>query len=237
MKKILLIHGWNYRNYTSQTKETDAWHNRKEMVEELEKDYEVYKINLPGFCGQEEPTQSWTLDDYSNFIKKFLEENNLTVDYILGYSFGGAVAITYYLKYGKDESIILVSPAIVRNDDKSKKFIKTPKVFDKLRNILRDFYLIHIVKTNEMVYGTKFLRETYQKIVRVDLRNQVVKIPSDKLLIIYGDKDRMVDPESVINYLNTEYKEIVQIIEGGGHNIGGTHPKQLVKTIKDNIRQ
>lgn len=237
MKKILLIHGWNYRNYTSQTQESDAWHNRQEMVGELEKDYEVYKLNLPGFCGQEEPKKSWNLDNYSDYIKKFLEENNLTVDYILGYSFGGAVAITYYLKYGKDESIILVSPAIIRNNDKSKKFIKTPKVFDKLRSVLRDFYLIHVVKTNEMVYGTKFLRETYQKIVRVDLRNQVVKIPSDKLLIIYGDKDRMVDPESVINYLNTEYKERVQIIEGGGHNIGGTHPKQLVKTIKDNIRQ
>ncbi|MCI9586176.1 MAG: alpha/beta hydrolase [Bacilli bacterium] len=236
MKKILLIHGWNYRNYTSQTQETDAWHNRQEMVGELEKDYEVYKLNLPGFCGQEEPKKSWNLDNYSDYIKKFLEENNLTVDYILGYSFGGAVAITYYLKYGKDESIILVSPAIIRNNDKSKKFIKTPKVFDKLRSVLRDFYLIHVVKTNEMVYGTKFLRETYQKIVRVDLRDKVTQIPSDKLLIIYGSEDKMVDPENVISYLNDEYKKRVQMIEGGGHNIGSTHPKQLVKTIKNKIR-
>lgn len=235
MKKILLIHGWNYRNYTSQTKETDAWHNRKEMVEELEKDYEVYKLNLPGFCGEKEPKQSWNLEDYSNFIKDYLEQNKLTVDYILGYSFGGAVAITYYLKYGKDESIILVSPAIIRNDDKSKKFIKTPKVFDKLRNILRDFYLIHIVKTNEMVYGTKFLRETYQKIVRVDLRNKVATIPSDKLLIIYGNKDKMVNPKGVIDYFNDEYKKRIQMIEGGGHNIGSTHPKQLIEIINNNI--
>lgn len=37
MKKVLLIHGWNYRNYTGQTKEKDAWHNRLELVNNLEK--------------------------------------------------------------------------------------------------------------------------------------------------------------------------------------------------------
>ncbi|MDE5540025.1 MAG: alpha/beta hydrolase, partial [Bacilli bacterium] len=181
MKKILLIHGWNYLNYTSKTKETDAWHNRQEMVQELKKDYEVYKLNLPGFCGAEEPKKAWNLDDYADFIKEYLDKHKLKVDYVLGYSFGGAVAISYYLKHGKNEKVILVSPAIIRNNNASKKFMKTPKILDKVRNKIRDFYLIHIVKTNEMVSGTKFLRNTYQIIVRVDLRDKVIKIPSDKL--------------------------------------------------------
>lgn len=235
MKKILLIHGWNYRNYTKMTDEKDAWHNRKEMVKELEKYYEVHKLNLPGFCGEKEPNKAWTLDDYADFIKAYLDKNNLKVDYVLGYSFGGAVAISYYLKYGKEEKIILVSPAIIRNNNNSKKYIKTPTILNRVRNIVRDYYLIHIVKNNEMRYGTKFLRETYQIIVRIDLRNSVIKIPSNKLLIIYGDKDTMVNPQGVIDFFDEEYKSRVKLIKDGGHNIGGTNPKEVVDLIIKNI--
>ena len=44
MKKILLIHGWNYHNYTKMTKETDAWHNRKQLIETLQEEFKVYKL-------------------------------------------------------------------------------------------------------------------------------------------------------------------------------------------------
>lgn len=235
MKKILLIHGWNYRNYTSQTPETDAWHNRKEFVQKLSEDYEVYKLNLPGFCGEKEPHKAWNLDDYAKYIKKYLEKNKIKPDYILGYSFGGAVAISYYLKYGKNEKIILVSPAIIRNNDKSKKFVKTPKVLERLRTFLRNQYIIHVVKTPEMVHGTKFLKDTYQIIVRIDLKDSLLKIPNDKVLIIYGEKDDMVNPKAVIEYLPDNYKQRVKMIFDGDHNIGQTHYQEIVKIIKENI--
>ncbi|MBQ6840645.1 MAG: alpha/beta hydrolase [Bacilli bacterium] len=235
MKKILLIHGWNYRNYTNQTNEKDAWHNRQEFVEELSKNYEVYKLNLPGFCGEKEYKDAWTLNDYAKYIDDYLKNNKLTVDYILGYSFGGAVAITYYLKYGNGEKVILVSPAIIRNNDKSKNFVKTPEIFNKLRSFLRNQYIIHVVKTPEMVHGTKFLRDTYQIIVRVDLKDEVLKIPEENLLIIYGEEDNMVNPHMVLEYLPRDYKKRVKMISNGGHNIGKTHYKEIIKLIKDNI--
>lgn len=235
MKKILLIHGWNYRNYTSQTEEKDAWHNRSDLVKELEKNYEVYKLNLPGFCGEKEPQKAWNLDDYAKYINNYLSKNKLKVDYVLGYSFGGAVAILYYLKYHNKEKLILVSPAIIRNNMKSKKFISTPKMFDKLRKYLRDLYLVHIVKTNEMVYGTKFLRNTYQNIVREDLTDKILKIKEEELLIIYGDDDHMVNPHQVKEFLPKNYKSRVKMIMGGGHNIGQTHYKEIIKLIKENI--
>lgn len=235
MKKILLIHGWNYRNYTSQTSSQDAWHNREELVNLLSKDYEIYKINLPGFCGQKEPEKAWNLEHYAEYIKDYLKKNKLKVDYILGYSFGGAVAISYYLKYGQGEKLILVSPAIIRNNNKSKEFVKTPKVFDKLRAFLRNQYIIRVVKTPEMVYGTKFLRNTYQIIVRKDLKDDVLKIPQEDLLIIYGEKDDMVKPQEVIEFLPDDYKKRVKVIKNGDHNIAKSHPKKIIDIIQTNI--
>lgn len=231
MKKILLLHGWNYRNYTSQTKEQDAWHNRTKLVNELGKKYKVYKINFPGFCGEKEPKQAWTLTDYAKYVHTYLEENNLKVDYILGYSFGGAVAITYNRLYDNNQKLILISPAIIRNFKKSNNFIKTPKVLNPLRNKIRDFYLIHKVKTNEMVYGTKFLRATYQNIVRVELLDEVEKIDKTRLKIIYGEKDTMVNPNRVLDNINKEYKDRIFLIKDGGHDIANTHVKEIMEII------
>ena len=135
-KKILLLHGWNWRNYTNLTKSKDAWDNRKKFVQKLESKYEVYKLNFPGFCGEPEPREEWKLEDYANFVKEYLEKNKMKVDYILGYSFGGAVAITYNHLYDPKQKLILISPAITRNADKSRKMIKTPKFMQKARNMI-----------------------------------------------------------------------------------------------------
>lgn len=232
MKSILLLHGWNYRNYTNQTKETDAWHNRKKLVNELEKKYKVYKINFPGFCGEKEPKKAWTLEEYANYVKEYLDKNNLKVDYILGYSFGGAVAVTYNRLFDNNQKLILISPAIIRNFKKSNKFIKTPKILNPLRNKLRDLYLIHVVKTNEMVYGTKFLRGTYQNIVRVELLSDLEKIDKSKIKIIYGEKDTMVNPSRVLNNINEEYKDVIYLIKDGGHDIANTNVKEIMDIIK-----
>lgn len=231
MKKILLLHGWNYLNYTSMTEKRDAWHNREKLVKELEKRYKVYKVNFPGFCGEKEPKKAWTLKDYAKYVKDYLDTNNLKVDYILGYSFGGAVAVSYNLEYDNNQDLILISPAIIRNYKKSKSFIPTPKILNPIRNKIRDFYLIHKVKTNEMVYGTKFLRETYQNIVRVELLNDLEKIDKKHLKIIYGEEDKMVNPQRVLETIKDEYKKNIFLIKDGGHDIANTHVNDILEII------
>ena len=231
-KKILLIHGWNYRNYSSMTSENDAWHNREELVEELKKNYEVYKINLPGFCHEKEPKcKEWQLEDFAKYIENYLISKHLKVDYALGYSFGGAVAVTWKNLFHHDTKLILVSPALIRNFKHSKKFIKTPKFLQKVRNKIRDWYLINIVKTKEMVHGTPFLRNTYQIIVRKELMDEVKKINPSDLMIIYGDKDDMVLPIKFYESMDEKYKARIFFIPNGGHNIGKTNSKEICQLI------
>ena len=231
MKKVLLLHGWNYMNYTKMTKKCDAWDNRKSFVKELEKNFDIYKLNFPGFCGEEEPKRAWDLTDFANYVYEYLKTNNLTVDYILGYSFGGAVAIFYNRMYDANQKLILISPAIVRNHNKSKKFIATPKFLQPIRNVVRKFYLIKIVKNNELVYGTKFLRDTYQNIVRIELINDLESIDPELIKIIYGSEDSMVNPNLVMSKIKDKYKKCFQVIDGGGHDIANTHTDELIKII------
>lgn len=236
--KILLLHGWNHKNYTNLTNETDAWHNRKEFVLLLEKHYEIHKINFPGFCGEKEPDEKyWDLENYASYVNNYIVDNNLTIDYIIGYSFGGAVAIKYNELFNNEQKLILISPAIVRNHDNSKEMIKTPKLFNPLRNLVRDFYLIKIKKNKYMIYGTKFLRNSYQHIVRIDLIESLKNINSRYIDIIYGDQDSMVNPNLVYNSVDDIYKEKIHFIKDGGHDIANSHTKELVREINRIIKK
>lgn len=237
MKTILLIHGWNYDNYHNRTQNKNAWENRKEFIEELKKYYNVIYPNLPGFGIAEEPKEKeWTLNNYANYINEYIKNNNLNIDYILGYSFGGAVAIRYKTLYNKNSKLILISPAIIRNQSKTKKFIKTPKSLENIRKIIRNLYTIYIVKTPEMKYGTSFLRNTYQIIVRDELIGELEEFNSNDYLIIYGEKDNMVDPNRMINESNQKIKKKIKVIQNGGHDIANTHTKELINIISNNCK-
>ena len=231
MKKILLLHGWNWKNYTKLTESKDAWDNRKNFVNLLKEKYEIYKINFPGFCGEDEPKEAWNLDNYAKYVKDYLEKNKIEVDYILGYSFGGAVALKYYSLYNQNQKLILISPAITRNKDNSKKFIKTAAFIKPLRNIIRNLYLKYIIKNPYMINGTKFLNNSYQNIVREELLDELNKVNYNNLQMIYGDKDDMVNPNFIINNINPKLKKCIKVIEGD-HDIANNNPLKIMEIIE-----
>lgn len=232
MKTILLIHGWDYANYTKQTNKLDAWHNREKLVSKLSEKYKVYKLNLPGFCGEKEPrSKEWDLNNFAEYINKYIIKNNLKLDYILGYSFGGAVAVKYKNLYKTKTKLILISPAIIRNFENSKTFVRTPKILTFLRKIMRNFYASYIVKVPEMKYGTRFLRNTYQIIVRDNLILDLEKLNPKDILIIYGEDDSMVDPKTLYNKINRTFINRIKFIEKGSHDIANTHINEIMEII------
>lgn len=232
--KILLIHGWNYANYTSFGC-IDAWSNRSKFVQALSQHFDVVAINLPGFCGQPDPEKPWDLNDYVNYVGKIIEEKK--PNYILGYSFGGAIALRW--KKQNEEShvkAILVSPAILRKYEHSDlSFLqKILKVIlpNRLVSLLRDFYLTQIVKNPYYSRATRVMRETYRNIVAVDLRNDLQSVP-EPLTLIYGENDSATPLFLVRDVLNNSVSHHdLNVISGGEHDIANTHTDELVCLIK-----
>ncbi len=232
--KILLIHGWNYINYTSSGR-TDAWSNRSKFVLVLSRYFNVAMINLPGFCGEPDPEKPWTLDDYVDYVGKVIEKEK--PDYILGYSFGGAIALRWK-KENEENGVkaILVSPAILRKYQHSDlNFLqKTLKTIlpDRLVSLLRDFYLTQIIRNPYYSKATKVMRETYRNIVAVDLRDDLQNI-SEPLTLIYGENDSATPVALVRDVLNdTGIHHDLYVISGGGHDIANTHTDELVGLIR-----
>ncbi len=231
-KRILLLHGWDYKNYYCQNNKS-AWNNREEFIKVLSRQYEIAFFDMPGF-GKNKPSEkkAYTLEDYADYVKKYLDESKESFDYILGYSFGGAVAIILKTKYQLKEKLILVSPAIKRETKKSKSFIKTPELLKPIREWARDLYLTKCLKTPEMVYANKWLKKTYQNIVRHDLTEQLIKINHQDCCIVFGKEDNQVQTYALKKSVPKAHQKKIYIIDGG-HDIGNTNAGQIVKIINN----
>lgn len=231
MKKILLVHGWNHDNYTS-IGCTDAWSNRSRFVGELSAYFEVVRFNLPGFCGEKEPEHPWNLSDFTKYLDWVIKRERPNV--ILGYSFGGTILL-HWKAVSRNNTVkaVLVSPAILRRYENKSISVSWLKAIlpEKLTTFARDVYLTRVVKNPYYTKASSVMRETYRNIVGLDLREDLLKV-SDELVLIYGEKDTATPSELVKDFLASRKScHQLHVIKGGGHDIANTHTDNLVSTI------
>ncbi len=231
--KILLIHGWNHLNYTS-VGSVDAWANRSRFTEELSKYFRVVRINLPGFGGQKDPQTPWTVDDYAEYIGVIVQTEK--PDYVLGYSFGGAIVLRWKKLSGDTKTkTFLISPAIIRQYEEKdlsgmQKALKAV-LPSSLISLLRDLYLTKIRRNPYYSKATKVMRGTYRKIVVVDLRIDLLEILSP-VTLIYGERDTATPVELVKETVSkSRVQHTLHIVCEGGHDIANTHTSELVSLI------
>ena len=79
---VLLLHGWN-SSYTVYSGIINLLKNR----------YRVVALNFPGCDGSDTMETPWTLDDYCNFVLKFMTALNITDPIMFGHSHGGRVTL------------------------------------------------------------------------------------------------------------------------------------------------
>ena len=139
--------------------------------------------------------------------------------------------MAFSLLFNNYQKLILLAPAITRNTNRSIKFIPTPEILKPLRKVVKDLYLKYIIKNEFMINGTKFLNDSYQNIVRVDLINDIQYIKPYNLKIIYGTKDNVVNPELVLNSVPKEYKKRIYFIKDADHNLVNDYAKDIVSII------
>lgn len=231
--KILLIHGWNHLNYTS-AGSVDAWGNRSHFTEALSKYFRVVRINLPGFGGQKDPQTPWTVDDYAEYVSGIIQTEK--PDYILGYSFGGAIVLRWKKLSGDTKTkTFLVSPAIIRQYE-GKDLGGMQKVLkavlpSSLISLLRDLYLTKFRRNPYYSKATKVMRETYRNIVVVDLRNDLLEVLCP-VTLIYGERDTATPVLLVKETISkSRAQHTLHVIHDGGHDIANTHTSELVSLI------
>lgn len=235
--ELILIHGWDpqrYSRYCIGCSGDTAWDERKTFVDGLSMFYNVHFFNLPGFCGVPEPSSHlWSVEDFANALNQWISARAMKPAVVLGYSFGGAIALTWKQSHPSDTIIILVSPALVRATTARTALTKFMKIFfctsdDRVKQFFRHWYLCLVNKYYRS--GSLFLRNTYDRIVRLDLRWMLYQVPPSQVLLIYGECDTAT-PWKMVEHDATTAKITSVLIKGGTHSIGKTHPQQIVDVI------
>jgi pimeloyl-ACP methyl ester carboxylesterase len=236
-KELVLIHGWDPRYYNyklpGSSPENITWQHRKSLIELLSREFVLRYFNLPGFGGTPEPNEpAYEVEDFTQSFSKWMQRNGKDVAAIIGYSFGGVIALDYKSRIDLDIPTVLIAPALMRSQSwrsklasRMKKLLPgamTDKARDSYQRIFSTYYR----------EGTSFIRNSYNLIVRRNMAGLLSKVDPKTTFLIYGTGDKST-PWDLVKDEVVKAKIKHHLISNGGHNIGHSHPNEISVQIKN----
>ena len=227
---ILLLHGWQ-----------DNLHTFDALAVLLSKNYRVVRIDLPGFGNTEMPPSPWHLDDYVEFVAKFIKKIGFSVDYVAGHSFGGRITIkgiaTGIIHAKK---IMLIAAAGVAEQRKARSSVI--KILTKIGSAVMwipplIFWRAEMRRKLYSRLGSDYLsagniKEIYLNVIREDLSSSAAKI-HDPTLLIWGDHDAATPLKEGVRLSQLIKGSTFKFIEGSGHFIHQEQPRKVTEYIND----
>lgn len=215
---ILLLHGWG-SNITL----FDG------IIKTLSPFHRVIAPDMPGFGKTPEPQRAWAVDDYVDFIIKFIDSLGLKEFGVLVHSFGGRVLFKLNaresLPYVINKAVLIDSAGIMPK--KSLKQKMSLKMYKCARSIMSTkplhFLYPDAVENMRKKRGsadynnaTPTMRQTLVKVVNEDLTPLISKI-SCPTLIIWGDNDTATPIEDARQMEQLIPDAGLVVCEGAGH--------------------
>jgi len=188
---VLLLHGWG-----SNIALFDGIFNL------LTPKYRVVALDMPGFGQSDEPKEVWGVDEYLDFVIKFIESLELKDFTVLGHSFGGRVSILLAATYPALAGKIVFTDAAGIKPRRSlkyyckvytyklcKKLVKRPGMVKFLSKLGIDVQKrVQNAGSSDYKQLSGVMRQTFVKVVNQDLTPYLKNIRSSSLLV-YGAQD------------------------------------------------
>ncbi len=206
------------------------------------KNYHIYSFDLPGYGKSKPLDKEHSIKNYAEFIEAFRKALGIGKVNLVGHSFGGSIVVNYAERYSKYvKKLVLLNPVL---DGSATTSARLSRLYAKLAFIFPDrishFFLGNhlIVYISDRAILTRAGKLSHRRILDQDYRNykrlniralresiysldslklsDFSRIHSIKTLIVLGDSDALVDPESLIS--NTQIaKNIDVLVVPGGH--------------------
>lgn len=227
---VLLIHGWG--------SSIKPW----APILNGFQGYRVIALDLPG-CGESDILKTdWGIDDYCDFILKFMKAIEIENPIMVGHSHGGRICLKIAADgmVEPDKLILFGSAGIPAKKTLKKqiriysfKFIKRMLTLPIIKN-----YTEGLLQAAREHFGSadyksapEVMRKTMVRVIGVDLRDVMHKINCPTLLI-WGDKDTET-PLSNAKFMEKEIKDCgLCVIEGAGHFSFVEQPARIVAILK-----
>lgn len=196
---VLLLHGWG---------------QNKEMmfpvVENLKDKFMCVVMDLPGF-GETPFDNSLNIEEYVDNLREFLINNNIAPKYIIGHSFGGKVAVHYYLKYKDIDKLVIIASPLLKPKRGLKYYYKIYKYKLKKKFKIKE----ENAGSSDYKNCKQDMRRFFVNVVNTHY-NKDVKNINIPVLLIWGNKDKQV-PLNKAKELNKKMKYNKLVVLEGDH--------------------
>lgn len=187
---ILLLHGWgaNITLYAG-------------IIQVLKNNHRVIALDMPGFGKTPEPPEPWCVDDYVDFVVKFIESFGISKFSVVVHSFGGRVFFKMNarenLPYTIEKAVLIDSAGILpKKSFRQKVSLRCYKIGVTVMST-KALHFLYPDAVDDMRRrrgssdynnATPTMRATLVKVVNEDLEPlmHLVKCPT---LLIWGDQD------------------------------------------------
>jgi pimeloyl-ACP methyl ester carboxylesterase len=238
---ILLIHGLGEAA-------SKDWLN---VIPELEKEFHVFALDLPGFGLSKGQYFEYSPQNYSQIINWFITSKIQQTPILVGHSMGGAISLYYAASYPETISqLVLIDAAgILERTSYIKQLAEIPdlsnhgpKTWSQLNSNIRNFSDKWVEKSGEMYDPTKILHENklLRQLLLADqggLNAALAMIDTDysqldfqrlpKTLMIWGEKD-VIAPLRTGKALVAKIPTVaLKVIANAGHVPMNSHAKQF----------
>lgn len=176
---IILLHGWGV--------DSDKYIETLKQLSVQSSEFSVYAPDLPGFGKSDNPPEAWGVSEYTELIKKFMNELGLKDLILIGHSFGGRIAIKFAAKYPQGlKALVLTGAAGIKHSLTLKQ-----KIFYILAKIGKAVFSLPIINmlqkpAQKLLYKAAqekdyyqaqgIMRETFKKVINEDLTPYLEKI-------------------------------------------------------------
>lgn len=235
-KPFLILHGWGSNS--------ERWLAVAEAISKGSLGAGPFKVivpDLPGFGESDTLSAPWNTNKYINWIEGFVAELKLGDFYLLGHSFGGALACKLSINHPQQVTkLFLVSAAFVRKRTVKKQVLgrasKIAKFFSFLPfyPLAKKAFYKYIVGSYDYSEAEDVMKKTFMNVVADDLSQFVafIKVPT---VIIWGDKDEATLVEDAY-FLNKKIKHSkLVVLNGAGHNLHTKNTEVLAQKVLENI--
>ena len=167
-------------------------------------DWKLFTPDLPGFGDESEPSKPWTVDDYADFVEKYIRENIQGPYSLLGHSHGGRIAVKLTTRtnttIAQPDHLYLCAAAGIRRPRHFKRITglilakagKTVLSLPGLQSLepLGKKLLYKLVRVHDYEKASEIMRKTLILVSQEDLRPLLANIalPTD---IFWGENDGM----------------------------------------------
>ncbi len=187
-KSIIILHGWGLCG--------EKYNELSKLL--INKGYKVFAPDAPGF-GSEPLNKTMNLDDYVDFLDKFIKKNKIEKPILIGHSFGGRIASKFAWRYPQQvDKIILTGTPIFREKSFTKKIFFVLAAFggsllkkapSKIQNFFRKSLYFMIGEWD--YYKSGSLKQVFKNIIEEEIYPYLkeIKVP---VFLVWGEDDIIV---------------------------------------------